>query len=75
MKDQRLALGACTPQIAPRGPPPPTNQPSRNPPPPAKAPADLHHPSQNPLPSPPPLLPKGASEQRLVGGGVVGVHN
>ena len=40
--DQRLALGACTPQIAPLGPPP---------------------------------APKGASGQRLVGGGVVGVQN
>ena len=41
MMDQLLALGACTPQIAPpTPPPPPTNQPS---PPP-------HRPSQNPTP-------------------------
>ena len=63
--DQRLALGACTPQIAPPGPFSP-NQPSRTPPPLSKSPP------RPPLSLAPP--PQGASYQRLVGG-VVGVQN
>ena len=59
--DQRLALGACTPQIAPPGPPSP-NQPSRTPPLLGKSPPRSPHSL-----APPP--PQGASYQRLVGGG------
>ena len=40
--DQRLALGACAPQIAPLGPPPPPNQPSQTPAPQATAPWPHH---------------------------------
>ena len=64
--DQRLALGACTPQIAPPGPPSP-NQPSRTPPLLGKSPPRPPHSL-----APPP--PQGASYQRLVGG-VVGIQN
>ena len=45
MVDQRLALGACTPQIAPPGaPPPPRTNPPRTPP----------TPGPKPPPTPPP---------------------
>ena len=73
MIDQRSALGACTPQIAPPGAPPPPLLP---------LPEPLHSPSQTPRPIAPPRVPLpttnpiGASRQRLVGGGgVVGVQN
>ena len=60
MIDQRLALEACTPQIAPpRAPPPPTDLPEPHP--------------QKPLPIPPPPPPGGL--RPAVSGGVVGVHN
>ena len=38
--DQCLALGACTPQIAPPAPPPPPTYPPGPPPPRAKSPPD-----------------------------------
>ena len=57
--DQRLALGACAPQIAPLGPPTPPQPTLPYPPPP---------PPGQPPPAPPPPPPKGASGQRLVGG-------
>ena len=66
--DQRLALGACSPQFAPPGhPPQPTLLDAPPPPSPAKAPPPC--PSQNPPSQAPP--PQGASGQQLVGGGVV----
>ena len=54
--NQRLALGACTPQLAPPGPPSP-NQPSRTPPPLGKSPPRPPH-SLAPPPPPGGLLPK-----------------
>ena len=56
--DQPLALGACTPQIAPSGPPPtlPDPPPSRQKPPPPP-PDPPHRPSQNPPPKPTSKLP------------------
>ena len=73
--DQRLALGACTPQIAPPAPPS-QNSPPRTPPPGGgKSPP---RPPPSPLPEPPlrsPPSPLGAYGQQFVGGGVVGVQN
>ena len=59
--DQRLALGACTPQIAPPGPRPPTNPPGLPPAPRAKAPQTPPPiaPPRTPVPSPPPPPPWG----------------
>ena len=54
MMDQRLALGACTPQIAP----PPQTHPPGLPPPPSKSPPRPPPiaPPRTPLPSPPPFV-------------------